>query len=370
MTEIDGYPDRDHDLTAPKNVTEFLSASQNNDPLLYPGERPDDSYLTDGSLVYALEPDLDNIEELSFTVQMDGETKDLDTFLMEKNAPLLEDRIPLLAFGANMSPGSLASKFAKVGREDALVIPTAYAKLHGHDVVWSGGPGVNGNPIAILYDGPEAADTDVQVGVNFLTPEQVLVMHATELSYELASVEVEIGGRQIRAFYYAGKDSVYLKDGSPVAIESVPADNRLLGTSNASGVLEEVLETPEIMDEVIHEYPELEGADTAMYIQFAAEMKQKGESLPLKRKIQGSMVNKGFSRGVSPNDIQKRLESWANPSTLPTVGDQQKGIFHKDVFRLPSQELGEWVDKDARNKMLRTLTTHLVRNSDGKLVEL
>ncbi len=335
--------------------------------MLYPGQRPEGSYVTDGSSVYSLE--VQDTENLAFTMHTaDGESIDMNDFLRQKNAPLLEDRIPVLGFGANMSPGSLASKFAKVGRDDALVIPTAYTTLKGHDVVWSGGPGMNGNFIAVLYDGPEVKDTEVQVGVNFLTREQLLVMNATEMAYQLAYADVSIEGHPVRAYYYVGQDQIFIKDGLPIAIDSVPATGRAIEASNTKNLLEGVIDNKAIVDKVSEQYPGLADVQTTDdYIALAATLRAEKRSLKLKKAMHEAIAEEGLARQVEPEGFTNRMESWANPSTLPTVGDQQLGFFHHPVYRLPTQELGEWKDTEARARLLRSITAHLIRHSGGRL---
>ena len=359
--------EKQHQIERPKKVTEFLSASQDKDPMLYPGRRPEQSYLTDGSLVYELE--VQETENLAFTMRTeDGQEIDMNDFLREHNAPLLEDRIPVLGFGANMSPGSLASKFTKVGREDAFVVPTAYTTLKDHDVVWSGGPGMNGNFIAVLYDGPEVKDTEVQVGVNFLTREQLLVMNATEMAYQLAWADVSIEGHPVRAYYYVGQDQIYIKDGAPVAIESVPATGRVIDQSNTKALLEDIIDNKAITEKVSELFPGISDVETTDdYIDLTKELRAQKISLKLKKAVHEAIAEEGLARKVEPEGFTSRMESWANPSTLPTLGDQQLGFFHHPVYRLPTQELGEWKDTEARDRLLRSITAHLVRHSGGKL---
>ncbi len=356
-----------HTSEAPKKVTSFLSASQDKDPMLYPGERPEQSYVTDGAMVYTLE--VNDTEGLSFSMRgANGELEDLNDFLREHDAPPLEDRIPVLGFGANMSPGSLAAKFAKVGREDTLCVPTAYTTLKDHDVVWSGGPGMNGNFIAVLYNGPEVKGTEVQVGVNFLTREQLLVMNATEMAYQLAWVDVSIEGHPARAYYYVGQDQIYLKDTTPVAIESVPAKGRSITQSTTKSMLEGVIENKTVMSQVAEDFPAISHVETTdEYLAVVAQLKAEKRSLKLKKAMHTAIAEDNSARQVEPDGFTNRMESWANPSTLPTLGDQELGFFHHPIHRLPTQELGEWNDTEARARLLRSITSHLVRHSGGKL---
>lgn len=364
---IASHPEKNYQSEAPKKVTDFLSASQDNDPMLYPGQRPEQSYVTDGSSVYTLKAQ--DTENLSFMVYTaDAESIDLNDFLRQKNAPPLEDRIPVLGFGSNLSPGSLASKFTKVGRDDAFIIPTAYATLKGHDVVWSGGPAIKGNFIAMLYDGPEVKDTEVQVGVNFLTREQLLVMNATEMSYQLAYTDISIEGHPVRAYYYVGQDQVYVKDGLPVAIDSIPATGRAIEASTTKDLLEEVICNKAVVERATNECPELAQVQTIDdYLALVATLGDEGRALVLRKAMHKAIAEEGLSKGSAPEGYISRMESWANPSTLPTLGDQQRGLFHHSVYRLPTQELGEWKDSEARSRLLRLITSHLVRHSRGQL---
>lgn len=356
-----------HRSEIPREVTSFLSAFQDKDPMLYPGERPEQSYVTDGQMVYSLE--VNDTKELSFLLRdVNGKQEDLNDFLREHDAPPLEDRIPVLGFGANMSPGSLAAKFTKVGREDAFCVPTAYTTLKDHDVVWSGGPGMNGNFIATLYNGPEVQDTEVQVGVNFLTREQLLVMNATEMAYQLAWVDVSIAGHPIRAYYYVGQDQIYLKDSMPVAIESVPAKGRSISQSNTKSILEDVIKDKAIIDRVAEDFPAMSHVETVDdYLALVAQLKAEKRSLALKKAMHRAIAEYKSVRKVEADNFIHRMESWANPSTLPTLGDQELGFFHHPIYRLPSQELGKWRDSTARERLLKSITTHLVRHSGGHL---
>jgi hypothetical protein len=351
-------------------VEEYKSASLNKDPLLYPGTRPEDSYVTDGANVYGLHVIREGAEVRVALGTPSGETN-IDDFLAASNAPSLKDRIPVLAFGANMCPGSLKAKYQKVGRDDALVVPTVYGSLDGYDVVWSGVPGVNGNFTANLYHGPETAGTNVQVGVNFLTREQLLVMHATELNYNLAAIEVTVAGGPMTVYYYTGKDSVLIQDGAPVAVAGVPAENRALHTADTAALLDLLLQPGEELKPLFDAYPDLEHVHAAQeYVEYMRNFKSDGGNtkLDLKQAMLQRLLEIGRAKTVEP-DRDTGLASWANPSTLPTYGESLQGIQRHDVYRLPSEELrkDQWNDDASRNKVLKSMAAHLVRTSDGEL---
>ncbi|MFA5004490.1 MAG: hypothetical protein WC498_04425 [Candidatus Saccharimonadales bacterium] len=367
-------------------VEDFLSASQNNDPNLYPGQRPETSYVTDGTEVFAVNVTIED-DQLSFRVPTETGEVDVDDYLRSKNVPTMEERIPVLAFGANMAPGSLAKKFRKDvmpadgdqaehvdARPDLSIVPTIYGTLPGYDVVWSGGPGVNGNLAAILYRGAETADTRVQVGLNFLTREQLLMMNATELSYNLSTLEVEVAGKQVRALYYAGADSIYLRDGKPIAVQGIPAQERNLSTDTTRHLLDDLLENSELRGRLAQNYPELANITTSSeYHDFVRSLKSQAGSQPrlaLKKFVQAALLERGKAKIVEDTSAQQRLVSWANPSTIAAYGQQKRGIQYNAVYRLPSQELPKeaWQNAAARDKVLRGVGVHLTRTALPELV--
>jgi len=363
-------------------VESFLSAAQNNDPNLYPGQRPEGSYVTDGQNTYNVQVTAQGGEHF-FSIASDQGQVDLDAFLQLQGVPRLNERIPIVAFGANMSPGSLASKFRKDvvrgedgvernNRPDLLVVPTVYGELADHDVVWSGGPGSNGNFTAVLYGGEKVQGTSVQVGINFLTPEQLLMLHATELNYDLAETTVSVAGAPIRAYYYVGTDSMYLHDGAPVAVSSIPAHRRRLPGASTRQLLEHVLADPNISAAVAKRYPEITGVtDATVYQSFIKTLKApKGSGGTPRRDLQQFVQKQLAARGlVGDTGGQHGTASWANPSKLATYGQQKRGIRHNDLYQLPSQvlEASRWVNPAERNRVLKSIGEHLVRISGGKL---
>jgi hypothetical protein len=350
-------------------ASDYLSARANNDPLLYPGERPESSYVTDGDSVYMADALHDESGNLIFNINRNGESVPMDDYLIENGVPTMDERIPILAFGANVSPSSIAAKFAKIGRPDALIIPTVYAKLPGKDIVWST-PGLAGNPVAILYEGEETKQSEVQVAINFLTPEQVLVMHQSEVTYDLSSVDVDVDGQKVRTFYYAGRNNIYLRDGHPVAIDSITADGREIPALDAAGALDEIINTPSVKSEIDGQYPDLSQLDARTYVEFVqslATSKDSTDRQTLKSLISDTLTANGNARYTELKDASATRESWANPSTLPTLGDQKNGVLHPNVYRLPSQELSNWKDGSARALTLRSVTNHLIRMSGGEL---
>lgn len=345
-------------------VESYPSASLNDDPLLYPGVRPEASFLLDGNDVFAVET-TDTDGGLQFELRsLNGSTTDLDAYLEKKGVPKMADRIPILGYGANMCPASIKSKFTKVGRPDAEIVPTIYGQLNGFDVVWSGGPGVNGNFIANLYNGPETEQTTATVGVNFLTTEQLLVMHATELSYDLSTVDVDVDGAIVKALVYAGVDDILIRDGKPVAVSAIKAHGRDIEVATTRELLDDMLRDEDILQALQAEGVISEGIDADAYVAQTKELVVvPGAKLARKRVVHGVMSRLGKSRVFKLSQRPERLQTWANPSNIPTYGEQLQGIYHKDVYVLPNQVLDadKWPDKAKRDLVLRGVGTHFMR---------
>ena len=347
------------------NVDDYSATSSTGDQLAYPGERPGTSYVTDGITVTVVEvKDCSSVLDFR-THDSEGVEVPLDVFLDNLGAAPMSDRIPILAYGANLSPPSLRKKYEKVGRGDALVIPTIYSELPGYDVVWSAGPNMLGKFIASLYKGEETAGTSVQVGLNFLTREQVLVMHATELAYDLYRVSVPVKGSTVQAYVYAGKDSVHIADdGRPVAIESIPASNRRLSAASSATMLEKVLENQEVMQKLRTVQPGFpaEQLTPTEYIEYVDTLRKTEDNQTprgdLKQRLYTILGEQGLAKVVDVS--QDESLSWANPSTLPTYGESLAGVTAHDLYVLPSSELpqDQWPDAEARKKVLSGIREH------------
>lgn len=349
-------------------IDEYPSPSQ--DPLLYPGVRLEASFVLDSKDVFAVDACATE-GQLQFSMtDSDGRTFTLDDFLRSKDAVQMADRIPIIGYGANMCPASIYSKFEKIGRKDSSVVPTIYGQLKGYDVIWSGGPGVNGNFIANLYCGAETKDTEVTIGVNFLTPEQILVMHGTELSYDLTAIDVMVDNILVKALVYAGVDDILIRDGRPVAVSAAKAEGRALEESDTRTLLGDMLSKKEVTSKLVEHGITSTTADG--YVSDAKELKgTRGARLIRKKTVHEQIRKLGLSKSYQLPVDESQLQSWANPSTLPTYGERNAGVSHKNIYRLPHQELprDRWSNGSRREAVLRSMTTHLIRTSGGELRE-
>ena len=145
---------------------------------------------------------------------------------------LLQDRVPVLAYGSNASPMQLARKFHRFARHESVaqrVIPVLRGQLVDFDVVYAAYISSYGSVTASLTRSPE---TVCQVFVTFLTREQLEWMHSTEGGYSFCrlegNLELDDGGVVLPWLYnyHASHHNLTLDGCLPVALKEVTALNR------------------------------------------------------------------------------------------------------------------------------------------------
>jgi hypothetical protein len=171
--------------------------------------------MTDGEVVY----DLPNNHEDFWDVT--------NRLLRDMHLPQLEDRVPVLAYGANANPFRLRGKMADVGedmQEVMQTVPHERVMLPGMAAVWHGRPGQAGSVFAELYP-LEQDGAGLQAHVAYLTSQQLAAIHMSEGgTYSAAAVEAQVSGRMdvIPAVaYVALRGSVLLKDDKPVLVKGL-----------------------------------------------------------------------------------------------------------------------------------------------------
>lgn len=157
------------------------------------------------------------------------------TFIDGAAAPfdpaLIEGRHPVIGYGSNQSPQRLRQKYGTTHSP----IPVQRGRLADHDVVYSAHFSVYGSlPAALRHvDG-----TVVSVAVNWLDEEQLAAMHKTEWDnyhyVRLTDISLGLadGGELREAYVYLSFRGHVARDGEPIALAEVAADNRRHGALN------------------------------------------------------------------------------------------------------------------------------------------
>lgn len=222
-------------------------------PETYPGKSPDfTGNLLIGNQLHELawnENSKRNEVNGAFNpvIMVNGEPKNLNEYLLERNLPSMERRYAVIGFGSNRCPGQNSTKFDGVldsegnERKDLGIIPSFKGTMDDMAVVFAAKPGLNGYFFANAYKGPETEGAQTEVVVQFLTEEQLALMHKTEPNYlftELDTVRLGLSvgqdyenknnGVEMPALFYAGQASIYTEtseDGEqhPIVMPEVPS---------------------------------------------------------------------------------------------------------------------------------------------------
>lgn len=143
--------------------------------------------------------------------------------------PDVSGRRPVLAVGSNQSPEQLIRKF---NGSDLGPIPVIRARLKDFDIVYSPHVTSYGSIPATLRHSP---GTRVTLFVNWLTPEQEARMHETEIptgNYHFGKLDgielqLDFGPAMTSAYVYSSRRGSLTRDGFPVALAAVRAENRI-----------------------------------------------------------------------------------------------------------------------------------------------
>ncbi|MEX2617111.1 MAG: hypothetical protein WD767_13525 [Alphaproteobacteria bacterium] len=179
----------------------------------YPYPLPNRSYTWRGGAVHSFDPDL------------------------------TRGRTPVLAVGSNQAPAQLTRKF---GPDPDAVIPVQRCALRDFDVVYSAHVAGYGSVPAMLQSAPGVT---VTLFVNWLSEDQLPVMHATELGAEnyhygrLDDIDLtlEEGGGALDSVHgYISRRGHVFHAENAVALARVPATGRQWVAMTTAEMLEKV----------------------------------------------------------------------------------------------------------------------------------
>lgn len=207
------HPYQQHRM--PEEQVEFAAA--------YPFARPSGSYLfATGSMHPLRSFDLNDMA--SARLVRGGESLPLDAVLSDDQIRALVDepRWPVIASGSNASPEQLARKYPD-GRHS---IPTIRVAFRDFAIVYSAHITAYGSIAATIQHVPGSIS---EAFVNFLTAEQLEMMHATESlgrDYDFGrlddvDVTLDLGGTLSSVWAYITLPGCLAKDGRAIALSAV-----------------------------------------------------------------------------------------------------------------------------------------------------
>lgn len=179
--------------SSPQNAQDFLAPREH--PLLYPGHRPDHSFVLADGMVWPM-----------------ASHRAFQDFLGTKKVAPLEERYAVVGYGSNPGPGQLLSKFGA----DAIV-PVVFGIMPNTKIIYNL---ISNHGYAFAEILFSEAYEECKVGVTFLDEKQLEVMIETEgNNYQLAlspySVNLEFGesvpgGLQGTCYLFAGLKKIWV----------------------------------------------------------------------------------------------------------------------------------------------------------------
>jgi hypothetical protein len=215
-------------------------------PTSYPGAAPDHSYLLIDDRVVPLTAGVAG-DRLAVTLA-DGTP--VDDVLAAAGLATLGERVPILAYGSNRSPHTLAMKFSHHGTgpaEPTVAVPVLAGTMAGLDVV-AAGVSSQGFVYADVVPSP---GTEVSVMLTLLDPRQAAAIHDSEGlrqgAYDCArlpgfAISGAVPGLEVLA--YAGRHPVFVspETGTPLAFAAIAASGRTFAAYPQVELLGHVME--------------------------------------------------------------------------------------------------------------------------------
>lgn len=196
--------------------TKAFGLSPIDDPTIYPGEKPNYSYLYDGDYITPL-----NLHNQSISQVL-------------KTNNITDVRYPIIGYGSNACPPQLAHKFADKNEK----IPILRGRLTNYDIVYGGKSTQYGSIPATIIESP---GTVVEAWIQLLTKEQLEHMTKTESNYYMVKMDTEFeveNGEIISPVYaYIHKTGALTINKEPIALLDIQAFKRTLLSLNQRQIL-------------------------------------------------------------------------------------------------------------------------------------
>jgi len=165
----------------------------------------------------------------------------IDGALVELGAAPLAERVAVIAHGSNAAPEALARKYGAFPGDPA--IPVIRARLGGFDVVYATHVSSYGSIPSTLAPSP---GTVVETAITLLAPDQLDLMHGSELSagnyvygrLDGLALDLEGLGRRASAFaYLTRRGCLGIAAGAPLALAQIKARGRRFAQAGKVEVL-------------------------------------------------------------------------------------------------------------------------------------
>ena len=241
-------------------------APRDHHPSVYPGERPGNSYLLEGSKVRLIEF-VKPGDIHSARIHLDDCTPvGLDLRLRQLGVMPLADRIAVIGYGSNRNPSQILIKWRHARQKGSHVqdvVPVLKGTLDNVDVVVEQFTSY-GTVYAGILEGPQTKGQVTEAWLTLLDPDQLIAMnesedvHRKDPAYKLAvfpGYTIEGFRKKICALGYAGNSKIFKSKThkSPIVFSTVVSEGRKLNEYDAVGALELILREGDLTREVLSE---------------------------------------------------------------------------------------------------------------------
>jgi len=252
-----------------EDARQYPSAREN--PTVYPGARPPQAYLLEGTAVRLIDfTKLEDIHSAQIRLE-DGTSVSLDERLRQLDAAALEDRIAVIGYGSNRNPGQILKKWRDArGRNDARekgfdkvqdIVPVLKGTIENIDVAVRQFASY-GTVGAGILESSRTKGQRTEVWLTLLDPVQLRIMnesegiHGNPPDYKMAvfpGYRIDGFRKTISPLGYAGNSRIFKsrKHNSPIVFASVLSlgGNRL-PQYDAVGAVQLILQEGELTEKV------------------------------------------------------------------------------------------------------------------------
>ena len=229
--------------------TKAFGLSPKDDPTTYPGEKPNYSYLHNGTYIKPL--DL-HVRSISSVLKSNNITSTL---------------YPIVGYGSNACPSQISQKFNNKNEK----IPILRGRLKNYDIVYGAKSTNYGSIPATIIT---SKGTTVEVWIQLLTKKQLEHLSKTESNYHLVKInekiEIENGEFVSPAFAYIHKSGAFSIDKEPIALAEIPAFKRIFLSLNQSQILKYIADN--FASGNIHEVIEFAISNNTQYNEYLGNL--------------------------------------------------------------------------------------------------
>lgn len=252
-----------------EDARKYPSAREN--PTLYPGARPPQAYLLEGTTVRLI-TFTNPFDIHSAQVHLDdGNSVSLDERLRQLGAAGLEERVGVIGYGSNRNPGQILKKWSDArGRADAKtrgfdrvqdIVPVLKGTLANVDVAVEQFTSY-GTVYAGILESPQTKGQETEVWLTLLDPVQLRIMNASEgihktpPDYKMAifpGYKIDGFAKTISPLGYAGDSRIFKSriHNSPIVFSSVVSSGgHRLPQYDAVGAVQLVLQEGNLTERV------------------------------------------------------------------------------------------------------------------------